>query len=101
MTRYALIAALCGLLGLGTALWWVSGQRDAARAEVAHLARELAVAALRIQQAEDAAAVHRAWVDRMQAEAASAAATENEFLQKEGADAPLSDYLRDVLDRVR
>lgn len=101
VTRYALIAALCGLLGLGAALWWVSGQRDDARAQAARLQAELDTAQARLDQAAQAAAVHRAFIDRARAEAAKAAATENEFLGKEGGDEPLSDYLRDALDRVR
>lgn len=101
MTRIALIAALCAMLGLVVGLWWVVGQRDAQRAEVARLAGELATAQAIAEQARQAAAVHKAWLDRATVEKAAAVAREAEFTGKEGGDAPLSDYLRDALDRVR
>lgn len=101
MTRYALIAALLGGLGLTAALWFVAGQRDSARAEAARLARELATARQVMAQQAQSVAVHRAWLKRAEEVAAAAAAAEADILQMEGADAPLSDYLRGVFDRVR
>lgn len=101
MTRTALIAALCAVLGLGAALWWVSGQRDAAQATAARLQLDLDAAQHRLDQAAQAAAVHRAYIDRMQAQAAQAAEDEATALTMEGADAPLPDYLRAIIDRLR
>lgn len=101
MTRHALIATLLACLCLGTALWWVSAQRDAAEATAARLQAELDTAQHRLDQAAQAAAVHRAYIDRMQAAAAQAARDEADALTMEGADAPLPDYLRAILDRLR
>lgn len=101
MTRYAFIAALLGCLGLGAALWLVVGQRDTALALTAELRGALDIAQHRIDQAAQAAAVHRAYIDRMQAAAAKAAQDETDALTMEGADAPLPDYLRTVLDRLQ
>ncbi|WP_050525499.1 hypothetical protein [Pseudorhodobacter aquimaris] len=101
MTRYALIATLTGCLGLGAALFWVSGQRDVAQSEAKSLRMQLITAEQRLNHAAQAAAVHRAYIERMQVAAAQAAEDETAALTMEGADAPLPDYLRDILDRVR
>lgn len=98
---YALGAALLACLGLGAGLWWVSGQRDAAQATASRLQDDLDAAQYRIDQAAEAAAVHRAYIERMAEQAAKAAQNETEALTMEGADAPLPAYLRTILDRVR
>jgi predicted negative regulator of RcsB-dependent stress response len=99
--RHALIAASVACLGLGGWAWWATGQRDAAMATAAALQAELDVAQHRIEQAMQAAAVHRAYVDRLQGQLAQAAQDEEDAFRMEGADAPLPDYLRSVLDRLR
>jgi hypothetical protein len=86
---------------LVAALWAVMGQRDAARAEAAEWQRRHAVAVAQLEQVEEAARVHRAHLDRVEAEAARWRAVAEELQSLEGADAPLSPYLRAVLDRVR
>lgn len=101
MLRHALIAALVACLGLGASLWWVAGQRDAATTLAAQLQADLDTAQHRLDQAAQAAAVHRAYIDRMQAAAAQAAQDENDALTMEGAHAPLPDYLRTILDRMQ
>jgi hypothetical protein len=90
-----------GVLALVGALWLVMGQRDRARAEAADWKRAHAVATARLEQVEDANRVHRAHIARMEAEAARWRAVAEELQSLEGADAPLSPYLRAVLDRVR
>jgi len=101
LTRYALIGVLLAMLGLGSAMWWVMGQRDAAEAHAARLQAELDTAQHRLAQAAEAAAVHRAYIDRAQQAAQAAADAETEALTTEGANAPLPDYLRAILDRMR
>ncbi|QCO56933.1 hypothetical protein EOK75_14120 (plasmid) [Pseudorhodobacter turbinis] len=101
MTRYALIATLMGCLGLGASLFWVSGQRDSAQSVADVLRAELTTAEQRLNHAAQAAAVHRAYIDRIQVAAAKAAEDEAAVMTMEGADAPLPDYLRDILDRLR
>lgn len=99
--RYALIAALVACLGLGGGLWWVTGQRDAAQALAGQLKADLATAQRLIDQAAQAAAVHRAYIARMQAQADRAAQDETNALEMDGADAPLPDYLRNIIDGLR
>lgn len=82
-------------------LWVVSGQRDRARAEAAEWRARHAVAEARLAQVEEAARVHRAHLERMEREAAKWRQIAEELQSLEGADAPLSPYLRAVLDRVR
>lgn len=102
MTARTIIAlALVALLAVtaGAALW-LRGQLIQAHATSAMLARDLAEArAIAAQQAE-AAAVHRAHLDRMQREADQWAALGRELQEMEGRDAPLSDHLRAVAGRL-
>lgn len=90
-----------GVAALLAALWLVVGQRDAARAEAAEWQRRHAVAAARLAQVEDAVRIQREHIARMEAEAERWRAVAEELQSLEGADAPLSPYLRAVLDRVR
>lgn len=96
ITRAALAAlALCAALAL-----WQRAQLATAGAEIDRLGRELAVAAaIQAQQAE-AAAVHRAHIKRLTAEAADWAAFTNELQSMEGRNAPLSDHLRAASGRL-
>lgn len=101
MMRYIAIAGLVGCIALGGSLAWVKGQRDDALASVVHLRAELATAKMQRDQARDAAAVHKAWLDRAAAADAAASDRESEFQNRDGGDEVLSDFLRDALDRVR
>lgn len=91
---YAIAALLAAAMGL---LWY--GQHQAHRAEVAEAA--LASATARLAQVEVARAVHERYVA---AEAVLTAAYDTltaEVATMDGADAPLSDYLRAVDQRLR
>lgn len=90
-----------GVVALVAALWLVTNQRDAARTEAADWRQRHGVALARLAQVEEAARVHRAHLDRIEAEAARWRQIAEELQSLEGADAPLSPYLRAVLDRVR
>lgn len=99
ITRYALIAALAAVLGLGAALWWQSGTVDRLRDDKARLERS--VVAL-----EQSRAQARAAAERARAEAARQAAAAAEYEQVKDAfrkgdfDAPLPDDFRALLDRI-
>jgi putative copper export protein len=91
---YAAVSLLVGVLALGL---WAQAQRTRA------VAAEAALAGARAQlaQVQEAAAVHRAHLARMERERAAQAVLADEFDQLEGGDAPLSDYLRAVDGRLR
>lgn len=91
---YAIAALLALSLVLGGMAWrW---QARATRAEDA-----LASATARLQQVSEANAVHRGHLDRLQRQQAAYDALQTEFETMEGADAPLSDYLRRLDGRLR
>ena len=91
----ALVLALC--LGWGL---WQRGQAIEARAEAGAARADLAAATLVIDQAREAARVHRAHLARAEAEAARWRVLVNEIELMEGGDADLSDYLRGVAGRL-
>lgn len=90
--------AIAGLLALCLALGW-HGQRQSHRAEVAETA--LASATARLVQVELARAVHDRYVAASDSLRATYDALAAEFETMEGADAPLSDYLRAVDQRLQ
>lgn len=98
---YALGAVAAVIAALAGALWFVSGQRDRARADAAHWRSEAMTAAARISQATEAAAVHRAYLDKARADAERWGAIEGDLNSGEGGDAPVSDYLRHAVERLR
>lgn len=99
--RAALALALVALLATATgAALWFRGQAIQAHATSARLARDLAEARAITAQAAEAAAVHRAHLDRMQREADARAALTRDLSEMEGRDAPLSDHLRAVAGRL-
>lgn len=100
MGRYLIPATLTALLGLASALWWMTGQRDAALDDAARLKTELATATLFIENARAAAIVHRAHIDRLAREAAETTALLNDLETLEGQDAPLSPLLDATADRL-
>jgi len=100
ITRYALIAALVVSLAGVTALWWVTGQRDEARAEAARLQRELASALVAIDVAKNAAAVHRVYVDRLTRDNREMSQLLDELQRLDGQNAPLSPLLDTTVDRL-
>lgn len=91
---YAIAALLAACLGLA----W-TGQRLAHRAEAAETA--LASASARLAQVELARAVHERYVAASGIAKATYEALSAEFETMEGADAPLSDYLRAVDQRLQ
>lgn len=95
------IWSVLGVLGMIASLWFLIGQRDEARAEAEEWKRRHIVAEARLDQVEEAARVHRAHLDRVEAEAARWREIAEDLQSLEGTDAPLSPYLRAVLDRVR
>lgn len=93
-------AALAFLALLSWGLWQ-RGAAISARSELEAVQVELAAAQAREAHAIEAGKVHRAHLARIEAQAAAAAARDAEVLGSEGADAPVSDYLRRAVDRVR
>lgn len=100
MTRYALLAALLGALTLSGALWWSMSRNGVLRSERDALRVSLASARAAMAQAEEAAAVHRIYLDRQQAETERWAALARDLQKMEGRDAPLSALLRATADRL-
>ena len=101
MTRYALIAVLCALLGLGSLAWWQSGLIAAQQAENGRLRG--AVAAL-TEQADQAALAREVEAARARAfaERAASLSAEIEAILTGGIpDAPLDPDLAARLDRLR
>lgn len=95
MIRTYIIAAL---LGLCLALTW-NGHRQARRADMAETA--LASATARLAQVEVARAVHERAVVALGAIQTAYDTLTAEVAAMEGADAPLSDYLRAVDQRLQ
>lgn len=91
---YAIAALLVACLGLA----W-NGQRLAHRAEAAETA--LASASARLAQVQVAREVHERYVAASGIAKAAYDALSAEFETMEGADAPLSDYLRAVDQRLQ
>jgi hypothetical protein len=92
--------ALAALLALAGLALWQRAQLAAARSELATITRDLADARAIQAQAEEAAAVHRAHVARMQRETEAWADLTRNLQEMEGRDAPLSDHLRAVAGRL-
>ena len=90
--------AISGLLALCLALGW-HGQRQSHRAEAAETA--LASATAQIVQVRLADGVHRAYLTVAAGIEAGYDAMIAEVTTMEGADAPLSDYLRAVDQRLQ
>ena len=91
---YAIAALLVACLGLA----W-NGQRQANRAETAEAA--LASATARLAQVKLAREVHERYVAASDIARAAYDALSAEIENMEGADAPLSDYLRAVDQRLQ
>jgi hypothetical protein len=90
--------AIAGLLAICLGLLW-NGQRLTNRAEAAETA--LASAKAQILQVRAADEVHRTYLVVAAGIEAGYDALISEFEGMEGADAPLSDYLRTVDERLR
>lgn len=101
MIRY--LPTLFAAAALGAAIWWlVDLVRDRDRLDAALQAAnaELAAKNAALAQAEEAARVHRVYLDRLEAEQARWAAIERDLQTMEGRDAPLSDLLRVTAERL-
>ncbi|WP_370211550.1 hypothetical protein [Roseovarius sp.] len=99
ITRYALIAALAAVLGLGAALWWQSGTVDRLRDDKARLTRSVTALEQSRAQARAAADVARAEAARQAAAAAEYEQVKVAF-RKGDFDAPLPDDFRALLGRI-
>ncbi len=91
---YVIIALLVVAAGLG----W-QGQQQKTRAIAAEDA--LASATAQLEQVEKARAAHEAHIAVMARQQAAYEALASEFETMEGSDAPLSDYLRGLDQRLR
>lgn len=98
--RWAAIGAAVAAAGLAVALWWVERDRGALRSDLAASRASLASAQAALSQAEEAARVHRAYLDRAEKERAEFDNLRNDLIKMEGADAPLSGYLRGAAGRL-
>lgn len=96
MTRALILAVVILLAAVAVLLAENRATRVTAQADRAALDR--ARAALSV--AAEAAEVHRSHIKRQAAEAEEWRALVDDLTSQEGADAPLSDYLRDVAGRV-
>jgi type II secretory pathway component PulJ len=93
MTRYLIAALAIGCLALGGLAWFWQDRASTTSAA-------LALANARLQQVQQAEAVHRAHIARMEAEAARWSELENDLQAMEGRDAPLSDPLAAAARRL-
>lgn len=98
MTRLPIVLAIVSALG-GAVLWQRATIADLT-AENAAVTRDLAVERAYRAQAEEAAAVHRAHIKRLEREAVEWAELTRDLQSMEGRDAPLSDHMRDAAGRV-
>lgn len=89
---------IIGLLGMALWLGW-NGHRQELRARTAEDA--LATATARLAQVEKAQAAHVLHIAAMARQQAAYEALLGEFETMEGSDAPLSDYLRALDQRLR
>lgn len=96
MKPWAIIAALLLALGAGVQTYRLQG----AHADLAAQARELADKEAIIADNAQAAAVHRAWIDRLDGMQTDQAALQRDLQLMEGRDAPLSDHLRAAAGRL-
>jgi hypothetical protein len=99
--RSVIIAALA-LLSVAATGWagWAQHRHAQAMAELATTQRALAVTQSRLDQVREAGRIAAEHRNRMATEAAQRDALIAELLSQEGADAPLSDYLRAGAGRV-
>ena len=90
--------ATAGLIALATAaagtLLWQRAELARSAALIVTLSRDLADTTAILAQAQAAAAVHRAHIERLAAEATAWAQLTRDLQSMEGRDAPLSDHLR-------
>lgn len=98
MLSKALLLALAVSLA---ATAWLSVSAGRAKQEAAQWRSQALAAQAAIGQAKEAAAVHRAHLDRERKRMDELQTALDALDEIEGGDAPVSDYLRTVLDRVR
>lgn len=96
MKSWAIIAALLLALGAGVQTYRLQGLR----ADYTAQARELADKEAIIADNAQAAAVHRAWIDRLEGMRTDQDALLRDLQAMEGRDAPLSDHLRAAAGRL-
>ncbi|NDW00050.1 hypothetical protein [Salipiger sp. PrR002] len=101
MIRSALRLALCAIVACG--LWWFARQvkaRADLEAELRVSRAELVGARTALSQAQEAARVHRVYLERAERDRERWTALEHELQTMEGRDAPLSDLLRATAGRL-
>lgn len=94
--------AICAL-AIGGALWWVLSvvhERDALQADLRSARIELATARAALEQAAEAARVHRAYLEKAEEERGRWEALALDLQNMEGRDAPLSDLLGATAERL-
>lgn len=100
MKPWAIIAALLGIGGLAALAGLQTYRLQGLRADYAAQARDLADRDAVIAASAETAAVHRAWIDRLQDLQRDQNALIRDLQSMEGFDAPLSDYLSDAAGRL-
>lgn len=100
MTRYALIAALCALLGLGGYAGFLKWRSARLSAALTVAQQTIVVRNRQLEQSQEAGRVLDAHLGRMRDERAGLDVEINHLRQQEGYDAPLSDFMRDAFDRM-
>lgn len=97
---YLLVGAGAVILAFGVYHVRVVNQRDALELRLRDARIELASKDETLRQMEDAARVHRVYLDRFEAEQARWAEIERELKSMEGRDAPLSPLLQSTAERL-
>lgn len=94
MKTWLIIAALLGVGGLAALAGLQTYRLQGAHADLAAQARDLADKEAIIADNAQAAAVHRAWIKRLEGMQTDQDALLRDLQAMEGRDAPLSDHLR-------
>ncbi|MFC2970484.1 hypothetical protein [Acidimangrovimonas pyrenivorans] len=100
LQQAVLLVALAATIALGAWGWWQGHRLASARDQIAALRLSLAAEKAARAQAEQSAAVHRAYLTRAEADAASLRATLTDLQSMEGRDAPLDPVLAATAQRL-
>lgn len=100
MTRYVLIALLTLCLALGGTLWWSLGRSDSLQADIASLRASVAAMEFERNLAREAEEVAEARARHVEVKAREYDEL-REGILRDGEDAPIPDWLRDALVRMR
>ncbi|WIY23363.1 hypothetical protein [Parasedimentitalea psychrophila] len=100
MTRYALIVALCALLGVGGYAGFLQWRNTRLSAALGVAQQTIVVRDKQLEQSQEAGRVLDAHLGRMRDERSGLDVEFNHLRQQEGYNAPLSDFMRDAFDRM-